>query len=267
MITTQTPAVGFEVASVKRSLPLTGSMRVNSGRREGDRWRADNATLRMLLLAAYAVEFPTDGQIGGGPSWMDSDRFDIMASLRPSATADEVRAMVRTLLVERFQLRTHTERRELSTYSLVLARADGRLGPAMKPLTVDCDALRAARAKGQTPTGSVCSISVSPGSQVTEVNTSGLNVAGLTDLLSRVSGRPVTNGTGLSGWFAFTLRFANEPGATALGGGPPQAVSLDAVDAPSLQSAVVDQLGLKLESRREQVDVLVIDGASPPTEN
>lgn len=78
---------------------------------------------------------------------------------------------------------------------------------------------------------------------------------------------PVFDRTGLTGFFTVTLTFATEPGSVSPLGGPPQGVSIEPVDAPSLTTAVVDQLGLRLDSRREQMPVLVIDGAGPPTEN
>jgi uncharacterized protein (TIGR03435 family) len=129
-----------------------------------------------------------DGQIVGGPSWMDTDWFDVLANMAPGTTSTDMQAMVRSLLADRFKLRVHREMRELPVYALVLARPDGRLGPQLEHLSVDCDALRAARLKGEAP--------------------------------------PMPRPT-----------------------------------------AVVDQLGLRLESRREQTAVLVIDGAEPPSDD
>ena len=151
----QDPArkLAFEVASVKKSPPATGGTRVVFGSREGDRWLAENATLRILLRNAYDAQYGMDGQIVGGPPWTDTDRFDIQATMAPGTSNDDMNAMVRTLLAERFQLRTHTERRDLPVYVLVVARNDGRLGPQMRRLAVDCDAVRAARASGEKPPG------------------------------------------------------------------------------------------------------------------
>jgi uncharacterized protein (TIGR03435 family) len=81
------------------------------------------------------------------------------------------------------------------------------------------------------------------------------------------SGRPVFDRTGLTGFFTINLTFATEPNAASALGGRPQRVALQQVDQPSLTTAVVDQLGLRLESRREPMPVLVIDGAEPPSEN
>jgi uncharacterized protein (TIGR03435 family) len=215
-----------------------------------------------------------DGQITGGPAWMDSDRFDIMATMAAGTTGDDMRAMVQSLLTEAFKLRVHTETRELPAYVLTVARSD-KVGPQLRALPVDCEVLRAARLKGEAPPMP----SPTPGAptpecftgtmlgRITRIESGGMNMAALASSLSRAAGRPVLDRTGLTGYFALTLNFATEPGATSPLGGPPQGVSLEPVDAPSLTAAVQEQLGLRLESRRERMDVLVIDGAEQPNEN
>jgi uncharacterized protein (TIGR03435 family) len=247
-----------------------------TGARDGDRWRATNSTLRMLVRNAYGADYPMDGQMVGGPAWMDSDRFDILANMAPGTTSTDMNAMVRALLADRFKLRVHREMRELPVYALVLARPDGRLGPQLKHLSVDCDALRAARLKGEAPPTPPrtaggpppdCFTSTMLDGTVTSMESGGLNMAGLASSLSRAAGRPVLDRTGLTGFFAMNLEFATEPNSASPFGGPRQGVSIDPVDAPSLTTAVVDQLGLRLETRREQTAVLVIDGAEPPTDN
>jgi uncharacterized protein (TIGR03435 family) len=250
-------------------------MGIITGARDGDRWRSTNSTLRLLIRNAFGADYPMDGQIVGGPSWMDTDRFDILANMAPGTTSIDMQAMVRSLLADRFKLRVHREMRELPVYVLELARPDGKLGPGLRMLTVDCDALRAAQSKGQapppprpTPGGSPpdCFTNTMMG-RVTSIDSGGMRMAGLATNLSRAAGRPVLDRTGLTGFFAIRLTFATEPGSVSPLGGPPQGVPIDPVDAPSLTTAVVDQLGLRLESRREQMPVLVIDGAEPPTDN
>ena len=247
-----------------------------TGARDGDRWRATNSTLRMLIRNAYSADYPMDGQIVGGPSWMDADRFDVLANIAPGTTSTDLRTMVRSLLADRFKLRVHHETRELPVYALVLARPDGKLGPQLKRLTVDCEALRAARAKGEapptprrTPGGPPldCSTSTLLDGSITTIESGGMNMALLASSLARAAGRPVHDRTGLTGFFAVNVTFATEPNSASPFGGPRQGVSIAPVDAPSLTTAVVDQLGLRLETRREQTAVLVIDGAEAPTEN
>lgn len=266
----------FEVVSVKRSPRPNGPMMILTGAVEGDRWRSTNSTLRLLIRQAYSADYPLEGQIVGGPSWMETDRFDILANMAPGTTSTDMQAMVRSLLADRFKLRVHREMRELPVYALVPARPDGRLGPQLKHLSVDCDALRAAQLKGEAPpmprpaAGGPppdCFTGIGLAGGVSTIESGGMNMANLASSLSSAAGRPVLDRTGLKGFFAVNLTFATEPNAVSALGGPPRGVSIAPVDAPSLTRAVVDQLGLRLETRREQTAVLVIDGAEPPTDN
>ena len=272
----QPPQPRFEVASVKPSSPPTGAaMGIFAGAREGDRWRATNATLRLLIQSAYRGEFPMTGQIIGGPDWMESDRFDVMASMPQGTTAPEMIAMARSLLAERFGLRVHREERELPVYLMRVARSDGKLGPKIRPITVDCDALRAARLKGEAPPmplptpGNVpdCFTGIGPGSRGYSIGSGGMSMEALALSLSEASGRPVYDRTGLKGFFALDLMFATEPGAVSPFGGRSPGVAIEQTDLPSINAALEEQLGLKLESRRDQVKVLIIDGAERPKAN
>jgi len=263
----------FEVVSIKKSPPPDGPMMVRAGAREGDSWLADNATLRMLIRQAYGTEYPRDGQIIGGPGWLDTQRFDIIAKMAPGTSADDMREMVRGMLADRFALKVRTDKREMPVYALILAREDGRLGPRMKKLDGDCDDIRARRAKGELPPLDPTARGVARPcftgttySRVTRIESGGMRIAQLVNTLSQVSGRPVIDRTGLTGDFVLTLEFATESGASTPFG-PVAPPSVEAVDAPSLFSAIQDQLGLKLESRRDVLDALVIESAEPPSEN
>ena len=269
------PSPTFEITSVKRSPPPNGPMMILTGAREGDRWRSTNSTLKLLIRNAYGADYPMDGQILGGPPWIDTDRFDILANMASGTTSANMGAMVRALLADRFKLRVHREMRELPAYVLVLARADGKLGPKLKRWSVDCDALRAEWASGKSPIqprmagGSPpdCVTNIGRFGGMTSIESGGMSVPDLASTLSGAAARPVLDRTGLIGFFTVNLTFATEPNSGLSLGGRPQGVSLDPVDAPSLTAAVVDQLGLRLESSREQMPVLVIDSAEPPSEN
>ena len=207
---------------------------------------------------------------------MDTDRFDIMAAMPPGTTAPDMIGMVRSLLADRFGLRVHREERELPVYAMRVARSDGRLGPQIRALTLDCDALRAARLRGEAPLatppvrGSAlpdCFTGIGPGSRGYSINSGGMSMEALALSLSQAAGRPIFDRTGLKGFFALDLMFATEPDAVSPLGGRSPGVSIEQVDMPSLAAAVEEQLGLKLESRRERVQVLVVDGAERPTAN
>jgi uncharacterized protein (TIGR03435 family) len=184
------------------------------------------------------------------------------------------------LLKDRFQLATHLETREQPIYHLVLARADGRLGPNLKATSAECQAtieqrraaaLAAARGgpppplptmpdpNGPVPCGFV---RIPPG--LVAGSGFALPVATLSDL----TGRPVIDKTGLTGLYDFTLQYSPELGRVAgplglLGPGAPAAVTDP--DAPSLFAALQEQLGLKLENARGPVEVVVIDKLEKPT--
>src|SRR4051812_27502800 len=137
IVSGQAAGPAFEVASVKPSEPNPGNPLggVPMMLPLGGRFSATNVPLRLLVRAAYAVQ---DFQLAGGPSWQMTQRFDIAAKpLDASATPAEMMAMLKTPLAERFHLVVHTEKREMATGALVLARGDGKLGPDLRPSSTD----------------------------------------------------------------------------------------------------------------------------------
>jgi uncharacterized protein (TIGR03435 family) len=175
--TPDTAAVAFDAASVK---PNTSGPTSMLWAYRGRRFTARYATVRALIGTAYgAQEQPlTQNQISGGPKWIESDRFDIMATApavpdSPRGTfPSPVLAMLRRLLDDRFQLKTHVERKELPLFALVLARADGTLGPRLRRRTIDCiSAASAQERKGELfdptpPERRICGGRVGPGTLI-----------------------------------------------------------------------------------------------------
>ena len=144
----------FEVASVMPSprpepnpfgFPVRPTIRIE----RGGRFTATQTTLRDLIQRAY--DLPSF-LILGGPQWAASDRFDVLATAEGvEGNPGKIRSMLRALLAERFALRVHIETRELPIYALVLARRDGRLGPQLRPSSLDCAAIRARQAPDAPP--------------------------------------------------------------------------------------------------------------------
>jgi uncharacterized protein (TIGR03435 family) len=179
-------------------------------------------------------------------------------------------AMGRALLTERFKLIVHYETRELPIYALVMARTDGRIGPQLHPVEVDCIAQRAAQraavgsappSPGSLPPIPPCFIGQFPG------NWTGLAVT-MSQVASALQGdRLVVDRTGLSGQFDLTLSYT--PDQMPSQGPPPGAPPLPPIDpnGPSIFTALQEQLGLKLESTKGPVDVLVIDHVEHPSED
>jgi uncharacterized protein (TIGR03435 family) len=250
-------AVSFDVASVKLNKDGgPSSVRVTPGGVS-----VTNNNLRNIIRNAWNI---TNDQIVGGPAWIDSDRFDITAKASRPFSQDEARGMLKALLAERFGLVTRNETRELPVYVLVLARKDGALGPQMRKSDLDCAALFASVSAGgkmpeRLPNGNLpCGISVRAAQGL--VVASPASMEQLTRNLVGGVGRIVVDKTGLQGYYDFTLNFAPEappqPGAPA---GPGADTT-----APSLFTAMQEQLGLKLEPGREPIQVLVIDRAERP---
>ncbi len=257
----------FEVASVKPN--KSGDQRAMIQMPPAGRYTATNIPLRLLLRQAFDVQ---GFQFVGGPNWLDSDRFDIVAKPPDGMTGPEqMRSMLRALLADRFKLATHNETREMPIYSLVLARADGKLGPKLSAAKVDCEARFSAARRGGPPPEfpapgqpAECGFMMGPGN----LNVGGMPMLELARSLSPMVGRIVIDKTGLKGRYDFQMTYAPEgrglgPGPAPGGAEPPPADP----NTPSLFTALQEQLGLKLEPERGPVDVVVIDRVEQPTED
>jgi uncharacterized protein (TIGR03435 family) len=252
----QSDAPRFEVASVK---PNQGASGVSTWRVEpSGRFVATNSQLGSLIVNAYGVMHE---RLLGGPDWIHSDRFDILASAPAGTSRSTMLTMLQTLLADRFKLVLRREAREMAIYSLVIARSDGRIDKALLP--VDCKASRTeSMAVVRKAVAATCSALLlgQPGGMVT-YQSEGVDLKELANMLSRRVGRPVINQTGLTGEFRFELSWLqNLPASQA-------ADRAAANDGPSLFTALQEQLGLKLESSRGPVEVLVIESVERPTPN
>ena len=251
----------FEVASIK---PRTGE-RAFGGPSAPDRFVNADTTLRGLIRFAYDVQ---DFQIDGGPDWVDEARFDVSATAAGQPTRDEMRQMVRRLLAERFGLRTHVETREMPIYALVMARADRALGAQMRPATFDCGALLDKGAGALPPRGPGepaprCAWRIGLNAAVSRMFLDGASVPRFAALIQPMLRRIIIDRTGLTGTFDIELEFATDQIELPLPL-PPDAPAGTPRDGLSLFTAVEEQLGLKLESERGPVDVIVIDAARMP---
>ena len=288
----QTGARGptFEVVSIKRNTSAIGP----GFRSNVVTWRPDgaltmtNVTLPVIISRAYAGTVPAD--IAGLPEWARSERFDVTAtSSLTQATAEDRIAMLRAMLADRFKLAVHVEKREQQAYDLVVARADARLGPGLKPTDTDCVRIvadRAAAAEEALAAGRPPSPPAPPdfsappppcmlrildpsvrdrsGDRQGQLGTLLEGETTMSDLASGLRftvGRLVVNKTALAGSYRVAMNFDGMAGR----GGPPLAPT--DTTAPSIFAAVQEQLGLKLEASRADVDTLVIDRLERPTEN
>ena len=227
----------------------------------GGQFTATNAPLREIIRAAYSP-LP-DFLIVGAPDWIRTERFDIVAKAEGNPERAQLFLMLRTLLTDRVKLAVHRETREIPIYALVRVKPGGPLGPRLRSAAVDCVALMAAAQKG-TPLPPSNRILCGTRARAGTIAIGGMTMDQISSGLWPQLGRVVVDRTGLQGSFDLDLDFAPESPAAASTGAPdapPQS------DAPSIFTAVQEQLGLKLESTRGPVEVLVIDRVERPTED
>jgi uncharacterized protein (TIGR03435 family) len=279
----------FEVVSVKPSADATGPLGASTLPTiippVGGRFTALNVTLRFLVGVAYGLH---DSQIDGGPDWQMSRRFDIQARAKdPSVGMDAMLPMIKTLLADRFQLKVHTETRESSIYVLVATRDDRQLGAKITRSTAECSNAQveaqalaeavakqgpAALAGRQAGQGLPCMIMPVPGgvAGAMTMRGNGQSMAALAQFLTSATGQIVHDRTGMSGLYDWQMTFDRSVmrrSAQQIGNIQPLPAALQPSDSPSLMIALQEQLGLKLESARGPVDVLVIDSVALPEPN
>jgi uncharacterized protein (TIGR03435 family) len=246
----------FDVASVKinRSGEVETTWRPETGR-----FTTTNVTLKQMISTAYGPpEQPLpDYQMSGGPSWIGTSRFDVVATA-PGATPAQMQPMLRRLLEARFMLRTHVETHQRPIYSLTLANRDGSLGPGMRRSTTDCAALAADPSAAYRCGGG----RIFPGT----LSARGVSIARVVNGLARIMpgvSRPVIDNTGLTGVFDIDLMWRPE----SLPADPDGRIPPLDPNAPDLFTALREQWGVKLEAGTGPVMVLVIDSVSLPAED
>jgi uncharacterized protein (TIGR03435 family) len=254
----------FEVASIKPSPGGPGNSMFGS--RGPGMFNTENIAFKVLMGQAYGVK---GFQISGGPSWINSDGYTITAKASGEGTPKErfekMMLMLQVLLEDRFQLRFHRETKEMPTYALTVAK-NGKLPPA------DCvqfdEKNRPERpAPGQPPIRFCGNMRMGRSGPNSTLDAWGITTADLIRWLSNTTGRTIVDKTGFTGTFDAKLEFLPEmaQGAAPMGDGAPPVAVENA--APSLFTALQERLGLKLESERGPVEVLVIDRVERPTEN
>ncbi len=220
----------FEVASIK---PHPGEITHSSDPAlRGNRVTGTASTLIDMIIVAYHLHYD---QISGAPGWAKSDHFDLEARAGDKAiTTEQMRTMLQALLADRFQLKVHRETKEVPMYALVVAKT----GPRFQESSSE-----------DQPRGSIIADSVGMHMDVARGT--------MTQLANRLSvngaGRPVLDRTGLTGIYTFKLNWVN-----GVGGDSPL---------PPLDLALQDQLGLKLESIKGPLEMLIIDHAERPSAN
>jgi uncharacterized protein (TIGR03435 family) len=258
----QTPPA-FEVASVKPN--KSGTTQANVGMPPNG-VNFVNLPLRAIIQLAYGINQPS--KLSGVPDWAVTERFDIAARAAGPVTQEERRMMLQALLADRFKLVARREMREVSILALMLARNDGELGKNLVEskgcigrgnVAAQRAAEKNAPAGAQTP---ICGPQTGGAGRLILIGTP---IQQFTSILALMLGRTVIDKTGLTGSYDIDLTYTPEQPIPAGINIPGPAAD---PNGPSIYTAVREQLGLKLESQRDQEEVLVIDHVErQPSEN
>lgn len=240
---TDAPArLEFEVASVKPSPPGAqgGGIKPLPG---GQTYVATNMPAGVMIRLMYHLN---GSQISGGPDWLDKDRYDVDAKADGPHTIDELHVMFQNLLVDRFKLRFHYETKVLPAYEMVVDKSGPKMTENHNPENFD--------------------IPIQPRGfgniQATHCSMSYLSWAA-----SQVLNKPVIDKTGLTGYYDFKLEFTPELPPDVIARAEAEGRTIPQANGPDIYTAVREQLGLRLDSHKEPVQVMVIDHVEKPTEN
>jgi len=264
------PPAAFEAASIKPQAPSSdGNIRTMVRYPANGRLTAAGATVKTLICVAYGI---SDFQVLGGPNWIDEERYDVEAT--PGAALEEQlqkmtsdqstlvkHQMLQTLLAERFKLTLHHDTKELPIYALVVAKGGSKLQET-KPDDANPDPANASAHptnKGR--------MRMSFQSTAIELTATGMAMDGLARQLASQLHSTVQNQTGLKGIYDFTVHFTPDDAGMDASGPGGSGASLSDNSGTSIFAAVEDQLGLKLESKKGPVDVVVVDHVDKPSDN
>ncbi len=252
----QLPA--FDVASIKPYSSSSNEMRIGMGE-TGDGFKITGMPMHMIVREAFGV---TNDRLLGEPAWVGTSRYDIETKVAPEdapklkqLTQEQRWAMLVPVLEDRCALKFHHETRELTVYTLVVAKGGSKLQPSEH-----------ANAGVQQEPPQKASAGISIGDKGLTMSGHGASIASIARFISFDLGSTVVDKTGLTGTYDYTLSFAPDESMRA-GLLPSGSGTLPEAQGPSIFSAVQEQLGLKLEAKKEPVDVVVIDHIEPPSAN
>jgi uncharacterized protein (TIGR03435 family) len=267
----------FEVASIRPSLNAPRQAVAAAGSTSGSQFRISGLTIRDYISMGYAVKL---SQISG-PDWITTDRFDIAATLPDGSRPDQVPSMMQTLLEDRFELKTHREKKEFPVYALRVSSSGLKMTEVPSDQGVEQSDAKTSQTFTRQGSGRGISLDLGQGSSFNFANNrfeaKKLTMASLASMLERFLERPVVDLTGVNG--SYDLAFDLSPddyrmmlirAATAAGliMSPDALRALDASPTPVSLIDGLARFGLKLEPHRAPLDVLVVDSVrKTPTEN
>jgi uncharacterized protein (TIGR03435 family) len=248
----------FEVASIKPANPDTPGTSIQF--MPGGGLKMTGIPLRAMITFAYDVR---DFQVSGGPGWMGTERFDVMAQPDRAAVdgpadfakmndaqrrtmRDQITERLRALLADRFQLAVHKETKDQPIYALVVSKNGPKLQDTKETGTQQSMMTNRGRSEGHA-----------------------IPVEMMAQMLSGLTGRPVVDKTGLTAKYDFVLEWTPDVGADARAQGFGDGITTPAPapGGPTIFTALQEQLGLRLESQKGPVLNIVVDRAEKPSEN
>lgn len=263
----------FEVASIKKLPPDNSDVqRIFMGGADVSQYHATNVTAMTLIGTAYSVK---DFQISGGPAWIKSEHWAIDAKVEDSLAAqlqklprqqqqNQTALMLRSLLLDRFKLQITRATKEGTVLALVVGKGGAKLKEVRPP-----DAATLTTPPARPPEGTPTM--APPGAMMYGMNGDAATVGGnavpisnLVTVLTRLLGQQVLDQTGLAGTYQFTLQFAPPSGASDSNQPPGAQASTPDSSAPSIFTALQEQLGLRLESTKGQMEIITIDHIEEP---
>ena len=228
--------------------------------------RITNMPLKELIIIAYRIQ---PFQISGGPPWLESVHYDIVAKPEHKARRGDIQSMLQALLADRFQLSIRRETKELPIYAMVLARKDGRLGPQLVEskegacTQPDPTKLPPPPEPGKPPAFMCGQLMMN----LRRLTATAIPVSDMIPMLSRTLGKTIVDKTGLTGKYDITLTWTpDESQALQLPPDTPKPPPSDSTG-PSIFTALQEQLGLKLESQKGPVELFIVERAEKPSEN
>ncbi len=262
----------FDVATITpwkpTGKPAGGFMIGGPGSKDPELLRAENYPLKFVVTTAWNLP----GYRVAAPDWMDSAKFNINARVPKDATKEQFRIMLQNLLIERFRMKVHFEKRELPLYELTVAKG----GSKFKPSTVDPTQPSTRPEPGRKlQTDSEGFPDLQPGITSFAVirdhwrsQWANQPIAELASFLSTTLHAPMVDRTGLDGKYDIVLSWVDARGTEPARNDGSTPVAASDPGGPTIEAAVLSQLGLKLEKKKGPVDVLVVDDAQKiPVEN
>jgi uncharacterized protein (TIGR03435 family) len=239
------PDLRFEVVSLKptEGMPQGGGIRPAPG---GQRYEATNCPIKLMIQVAYRVKAD---QIVGGPSWLDTDRFDMMGKAEKQSNGDELHVMLMNMLVDRLQLKFHREKRDMAMYALTVDKGGAKLTPHEADNAGDPWIDQTQETFLHIKLKATCA-----------------PLDYFAFRLSQLMDRPVVDLTNLKGGYDFNLEYTRELPQGFPEGGKINGAEPD-TSGPTVYAAVKQQLGLELKAQKGPVEVIVIDHAEKPTAN